>query len=83
MFFRNWTHTPAMSRDRDAQAIFAVRFLFLVAILSVAVAFLIAGLAKVIAPADDAGHLALIVSWPAGAALALLLRWWRHRSRAL
>jgi hypothetical protein len=72
-----------VSRERDAKTIFAVRFLFLGAILSVAVAFLIAGTAKVVAPGHDAGHLALTVSWPAGAALALLLRWWWHRKCVL
>ena len=72
-----------MNRDRDTQAVFAVRFLVLVAILSVAAAFLIAGIAKVVAPSQDAGHLAMTVAWPAGASLALVLRWWWRRSRAL
>jgi hypothetical protein len=71
-----------VNHDRDAQAIFAVRFLLLVAILSVGVAFLVARIVKVVAPGHDAGHLAMSIAWPSGAALALLLRWQLHRRRA-
>ena len=69
-----------MDRDRDAHAIFAVRFLLLIVVLSVSTAFVVAGIEKVVAPGHDAGQVALTVAWPAGSALALLLRWrWRRR----
>ena len=70
-----------MRRDREADAVFAVRFLLLVGALAICVAFAVAGLSKIVAPGHQVGHLAMTIAWPVGAGLALLLRWQRVRHR--
>jgi len=69
--------------ERDVQAIFAVRALVVLVVIFVITALAIAGLAKLVSPSYDAGHIALVGGWLVGIVLTLLLLQLRraHRHR--
>jgi hypothetical protein len=70
------------AEERDAQAIFAVRALLVLVVAFVITALGIAGVAKLVSPSYDAGHVALVGGWLGGIVLTmLLLRLWRDRRR--
>ena len=74
---------PVAAEERDAQAIFAVRTMLVLVVIFVITALGIVGVAKLVSPSYDAGHIALVGGWVgAGALTMVLLRLRRHhRSR--
>jgi hypothetical protein len=70
------------AEQREAQAIFVVRSLLLLVTVFVITSLAIGGIAKLVAPSYDAGHIALVGGWLGGVVLTLvLLHFWQRRRR--